>query len=235
MIITGRNTSTLDEATQIIQSNSPNVVVKSLQLDLSSLSAVRKAANELLNDPEVSRIDVLINNAGQMAVPYTKTVDGFESQLASNHLGHFLLTNLLMPRILAAAPGSRVVNVSSRGHRRSEFRFEDPNFSDGATYEPFLGYGQSKTANVLFSVGLAKRLGGRGVGSYSLHPGMIMTNLARGMGPEAVQQMKDFGLFDENGQPKEPKMWKNLGQGAATSVVAAFDPRIEREWIFFEP
>ncbi len=229
LIISGRSTSALDEATQLIHSSSPNVAVKALQLDLSSLSAVRKAANDVLNDPKVSKIDVIVNNAGIMAPPYSKSADGFESQLATNHLGHFLLTNLLMPRILAAAPGSRIINVSSRGHRRSEFRFDDANFSDGATYDPFLGYGQSKTANILFSVSLAERLGAKGVRSYSLHPGMIITNLAKNMGPEEIQQMKDFGLMDENGQPKDPKLWKSLEQGAGTSVVAAFDPRIERE------
>jgi NAD(P)-dependent dehydrogenase (short-subunit alcohol dehydrogenase family) len=229
LIITGRSTSKLDEAKQILHSTSPNVAVKALQLDLSSLSSVRKAANDVLNDHDIPKIDVLINNAGIMAPPYSKTVDGFESQLAANHLGHFLLANLLMPRILAAAPGSRIVNVSSRGHRRGEFRFDDPNFSDGATYQPFLGYAQSKTANILFSVGLAERLGGKGITSYSLHPGMIMTNLASSMGPDGIQTLKDFGLINEHGQPKEPKLWKTLGQGAGTSVVAAFDPRIEGE------
>ena len=184
----------------------------------------------MLNDPKVSKIDVIVNNAGIMAVPYSKSADGFEYQLATNHLGHFLLTNLLMPRILAAAPGSRIINVSSRGHQRGEFRFDDPNFSNGATYEPFLGYGQSKTANILFSVTLAERLEAKGVRSYSLHPGMIITtNLAKKMAPEEIQRLKDFGLIDENGQPKDPKRWKSIEQGAGTSVVAAFDPRIERE------
>lgn len=112
-----------------------------------------------------------------MACPYAKTEDGIESQFATNHLGHFLLTALLKDKILAATPGARIVNVSSSAHQGGFIRFDDYNFSDGKVYTPFEGYGQSKMANVLFAESLAEKFGSRGVFAYSLNPGCTPSHI----------------------------------------------------------
>jgi NAD(P)-dependent dehydrogenase (short-subunit alcohol dehydrogenase family) len=113
----------------------------------------------------------LINNAAVTACPYSKTVDGLETQFATNRIGHFLFTDLLMSKLLAAAPGSRVVNVSSYGNVFSGIRFEDPGFSDGEKYDPAEAYGQSKSANVLMTMSLNEKLGIKRITAFALHPG----------------------------------------------------------------
>lgn len=161
--------SKIQPVLETIKSSHPAVPVEFIELDLSSQASVRSAA-EVINK-KIERLDILIANAAIMATPYAKTVDGIESQFATNHIGHFLLTNLLMGKILAAAPGARIVNVSSSAHRAGVIRFEDWNFSDGNEYNPWAGYAQSKMANVLFTESLAEKLGSKGVFSYSLNPG----------------------------------------------------------------
>jgi NAD(P)-dependent dehydrogenase (short-subunit alcohol dehydrogenase family) len=141
-----------EESASIILAESPTASLRHLVLDLSSLAAVRVAAAEV--NAYAESVDVLINNAGVMACPYGTTVDGFETQFGTNHLGTFLFTNLIRPRL---APGARIVNVSSRGHKLGPVRFDDIDFQKGATYDKWEAYGQAKTANMLFSVGLAKR------------------------------------------------------------------------------
>ncbi|KAG9345319.1 hypothetical protein JZ751_009865 [Albula glossodonta] len=150
-----------------------NVVVR--HLDLASLYSVRQFAKEYLVTEE--RLDILINNAGVMMCPKWLTEDGYETQLAVNHLGHFLLTNLLLPKLKLSSP-SRVVNVSSIAHRGGKIHFDDLCF-DKMPYNSLVSYRQSKLANVLFSRELAHRLRGTGVTSYSLHPGVIRTELSR--------------------------------------------------------
>lgn len=126
LILAGRNPTKVQQTVDAIKASNPNVAVRTLQLDLASLSAVRESARELLSW-DLPRIDVLVNNAGIMAVDYARTADGFESQFATNHLGHFLFTNLILDKVLASdAP--RVVNVSSDGHRLGHIRFDDYNF-----------------------------------------------------------------------------------------------------------
>lgn len=131
LILATRNTTKLKQTADAIAANSPNVNVRQLQLDLGSLSAVRKAAAEVNSWADVPRIDVLVNNAGIMATNYTLSPDGFESQLATNHLGHFLFTNLIMDKILASST-PRVVNVTSDGHRLNPMRWDDFNFRVGS-------------------------------------------------------------------------------------------------------
>ncbi|KAJ8398457.1 hypothetical protein AAFF_G00427120 [Aldrovandia affinis] len=150
-----------------------SVVVR--HLDLASLYSVRQFAKEYIAIEE--RLDILINNAGVMMCPKWLTEDGYEMQLAVNHLGHFLLTNLLLPKLKLSAP-SRVVNVSSIAHRGGKIHFDDLCF-DKMPYSSLVSYRQSKLANVLFSRELARRLKGTGVTSYSLHPGVIRTELSR--------------------------------------------------------
>ena len=154
------------------RSESDNVVF--MQLDLASLTSVRQFAARVLE--EEPRLDILINNAGVMACPYTKTEDGFEMQFGVNHLAHFLLTNLLLDR-LKEAPSARIVNVSSRGYTFGKMNFND--LESEQSYKPWGAYGQSKLANILFTHALAKRLEGTSVTTNALHPGMVRTNLAQ--------------------------------------------------------
>lgn len=203
--------------------------MRTLGLDLSSFASVRKAAAEVNAWEDVS-IDVLINNAAIYGQPYSKTEDGIESHFQTNHLGPWLLTNLIMPRIVAAGRGARIVNVSSRGHQASDVRWDDCNFeARPEEYNPFVAYGQSKTANILFTVALAEKLASEGVKSYALHPGAIRTNYVDTLNEETLAAMRGRGLLDENNEPvaNEEFQWKTLEQGASTSIVAAFDPEIE--------
>ena len=140
-----------------------------------SPASVRACAKGWLADHDA--LHLLINNAGIMACPLARTAEGYELQLATNHLGHFLLTGLLAPALLAGAP-ARVVNVSSAGHRLAGVDFDDLHF-ERREYDKWVAYGQSKSANVLFSCELDRRLRDRGVRSFALHPGVIMTELAR--------------------------------------------------------
>lgn len=130
IILAGRNISKLEVTEKVLRSASPSVNTRLLELDLASQEQIRKASEEV--NAYVEPIDRLINNAAIMAVPYSTTINGLESQLGTNHIGHFLFTNLIMPRILAAGKGARIINVSSSGHKRSAFRFEDYNFEVGA-------------------------------------------------------------------------------------------------------
>ncbi|KAI1209599.1 retinol dehydrogenase 13 [Annulohypoxylon truncatum] len=198
--------------------------------ELSDFDSVRAAAAQINDDASIPRIDAVINNAGVMAIKeYTLDKQGYEMTLSSNHLGHFLLTNLIMPKILAAGPGSRIVNVSSKGHRISAFRFDDYNFSGGADYDGWSAYGQSKTANVLFSVDLARRLAGRGIRAYAVHPGGIYgtglaTHVEDNMWPQLdVATMKNTGrLFGAIADDL-----KTLTEGASSLLAAALDPEFD--------
>jgi len=185
-----------------------------VQLDLASLASVRRCANSLLADGKP--IDVIIANAGVMACPKSTTVDGFETQLGTNHLGHFVLVNRIASLL---QPGSRLVNLSSAGHRFADVDLDDPNF-EHSPYAEFIAYGRSKTANVLFAVEFDHRHKARGVRATALHPGVIHTELSRHMSPEVMQRL----IADINAnQPAgaAPVSWKSIAQGAATSVWAA--------------
>lgn len=170
MVLLGRDMEKIRPVMDKIHEVNPEIVTKFVQIHLDSFKSVRHAARQILKDNSIARIHVLINNAGVMACPYSKTEDGIERQFATNHVGHFLLTNLLMPKILAASPEARVVNVSSYGNVLSNV-LNDPSFKDGKVYVAFLSYGQSKTANVLMAVGLNKRLQGKGLKAFALCPG----------------------------------------------------------------
>lgn len=151
---------------------SSDLVVK--HLDLASLKSVRRFADDI--NASEKKLDILINNAGIMRCPFWKTEDGFEMQFGVNHLGHFLLTNLLLDLLKKSAP-SRIVTVSSMAHERGTINFDDINSEK--EYNEGRSYSQSKIANVLFSRELSKKLEGTGVTTYSLHPGVIRTELTR--------------------------------------------------------
>ncbi|KAI4595536.1 hypothetical protein KJ359_006882 [Pestalotiopsis sp. 9143b] len=201
-----------------------------VQLDLTDRDSVRRAAEKIRD--VAPKIDVLINNAGIMAVQeYTKDKQGVELQLSANYLGHFLLTNLLLPNIVAAGKGSRVVNVVSMGYRGSPFRFDDWNFSDGKTYDPWTGYAQAKTASILFAWALTNRLKSRGVTATALHPGMIWgTHLGDHLDPTVAYN--DIGPVTKRNTGRDwdwtdPEATRRtLTQGAATTIVAALSPEV---------
>jgi len=200
-----------------IKLSTGNSQVEVLQLELSSFASIRTFA-QAFKDKGLP-LHVLLNNAGIMAVPF-QLISGYESQFATNHLGHFLLTNLLAPILVASAP-SRVVCLSSVGHRRSPIRFDDINFEKEG-YQKWTAYGQSKTANILFAKELQKRLGPKGVTAFSLHPGGIMTGLQSSLSKE---EMTAMGWLDENGNPRGG--FKTIPQGSATSVYASIVPGLE--------
>src|SRR6202046_672393 len=146
-------------------------------LDLASLKSVRACADELLARGKA--FDVVIANAGVMATPFGHTLDGFETQFGTNHLGHFVLVNRIAPLIRA---GGRLINLASAGHRFSNVDLDDLDFKRTA-YDPFVAYGRSKTANILFAVAFDQRHRGRGVRAAAVHPGVIETELARYVDP----------------------------------------------------
>src|SRR5262249_18383481 len=153
------------------------------ELDLADLKSVRACADRLLAKDEP--FDVVIANAGVMATPFGHTADGFETQFGTNHLGHFVLVNRIARLIRA---GGRLINLSSAGHRFSNVHLEDPNF-ERTPYEPFIAYGRSKTANILFAVAFDKRHRGRGVRAAAVHPGGIQTELGRHLDSSQMQQI----------------------------------------------
>ncbi|KAL4942590.1 hypothetical protein BDV06DRAFT_159389 [Aspergillus oleicola] len=228
IILAGRSTTKLQQTADSIKSSNPEVPVRLLTLDLGSLAAVRQAAEEVNSWDDVPRIDVLVNNAGIMGTKFALTPDGYESQFATNHLGHFLFTNLVMGKIIKADM-PRVVNVSSDGHRLGPIRWGDYNFREGETYNKWSAYGQSKTANILMAVSLAEKLGSKGLLAYSLHPGVIFsTSLAGGL-ENANEDFAALNALDRtlgNVEGWEDFKKKTDQEGAATTVYAAFAPEL---------
>jgi NAD(P)-dependent dehydrogenase (short-subunit alcohol dehydrogenase family) len=186
-----------------------------IELDLADLKSVRACADALLAKGQP--FDVIIANAGVMATPFGHTADGFETQFGTNHLGHFVFVNRIASLI---REGGRLINLSSSGHRFSNVDLEDPNF-ERTKYEPFVAYGRSKTANILFAVAFDKRHQSRGVRAAAVHPGGIRTELARHMDPGALQALVETMNQQMAKEGKGPFQFKTIPQGAATSVWAA--------------
>lgn len=187
-----------------------------LECDLASLASVRTCADAL--NAQHEGFDVVIANAGVMNCPFGRTVDGFETQFGTNHLGHFVLINRIVPLI---ADNGRVVILSSSAHAASDVDLEDPDFQN-TPYEGFAAYGRSKTANVLFAVELDRRLKGRGIRATALHPGGIMTELLRHTSPEMLQEMAARSARDTDGTDSTMPSVKTVEQGASTTAWAAF-------------
>jgi NAD(P)-dependent dehydrogenase (short-subunit alcohol dehydrogenase family) len=185
-----------------------------IALDLGDLKSVRDSSNKLLEkgDP----FDVVIANAGVMATPFTYTKDGFEMQFGTNHLGHFVFVNRIASLIRA---GGRLINLSSAGHRYSNVDLQDPNF-ERTEYEPFVAYGRSKTANILFSVAFDNRHRERGVRAAAVHPGGIRTELGRYTDVGRLETMIAQINKQLTAEGKPPFQLKTVPQGAATSVWA---------------
>ena len=206
-------------------------------LELGSLESVRACAADIRR--RLPRIDVLIGNAGVMAVPFGRTDDGFELQFGTNHLGHFLLVGLLLPSLQLASP-ARIVLLSSAGHGMADIQWDDPNYTS-AEYSKMEAYGQSKTANILHAVELERRYGPQGIHAYAVHPGMVATELGRHFTAEdfaditarAAAAAKDAKPAEGDGAAeKRSKSGGGLklvdtDVGAATSVWAAVAPELE--------
>lgn len=196
----------------------PNVTV--MEMDLADPASVDRFATQFLAMD--LPLHLLINNAGIMWVPLRRDNRGYESQLSTNHLGHFHLTAKLWP-VLKKAGDARVITVSSFGHQMAPFNFEDPNFLH-RPYETLLGYGQSKTANILFTVELGRRSRASGVRAFAVHPGSVNgTDLGR---EAPIGLFKQLGTHDADGNifPEVASKLKTIAQGAATTVWCAVCP-----------
>lgn len=232
-----------------IQKHHPDVRTAAITLDLSSQCSIRTAAKEIT--ALTPSLDILINNAGVMHPTRHFTADGVEMLFGTNHIGPFLLTNLLMPLLRQAAAKSqngsvRIVNLTSQGHRISPIRFSDYNFdkqpaqlpeserpapnlppsfldfNEGTGYTGFLAYGQSKTANILFTRSLNSKFSSKEVGiqSFAVHPGSIVTDLSRHLDEELTKVIEKTGGY-----------WKTQDEGTSTTLVAAFDPGLDAGWV----
>ena len=224
LTLPARDLQKAEKIVEEIRSTTGNSNIQAGEMDLSRPDSVRDFATAWLRSNE--RLDILINNAAVMATPFTRTLEGWELQFATNHLGHFLLTNLLLPALQAGAP-ARVVSVSSGGHRLGmetapfgSFDFNDVNFLR-RKYHPWQAYAQSKVANVWFAVELSKRCAASGIEAFSLDPGGIpTTGLGRHMPKEDLQAL--IQAAEQRGET-----FKTIAQGAATSVWAASATELE--------
>ena len=214
VIITARDMDKARKAVDEIKASTGSDV-EIEELELGSFDRIRKFAERFLKKHDT--LNILVNNAGVMACPQSTTQDGLELQFGSNHLGHFLMTVLIAPALIRGAP-SRVVSLSSNGHRFSPVVFDDIQF-ERREYQKWAAYGQSKTANALFAVGLNMRLKDRGVEAFSVHPGAILTDLPRHLTDEDWQMFRDL-------QEAGTLHLKTVESGAATSVYAATAPEL---------
>ncbi|KAJ7744146.1 hypothetical protein B0H16DRAFT_1693286 [Mycena metata] len=225
VIITGYNAERLKLSEEAIKKEIPQANIYPLVLDLSSFASVRKAAAEINAQPEP--LHVLINNAASSFVDFKLTVDGLETQLATDHVGPFLLTKLLAPKLLASATPMytpRVVFVSSPAEGfGTGVDFDALEHPDPAKYSKQLAYGQAKSANVLTAIELSKRSKGK-INAYSLSPGLIFTNILEK--EDSIPTLQSIGILGEDKKPNTEHPWKTLPQGAATTIAAAFDPRL---------
>ncbi|PWY90633.1 short-chain dehydrogenase [Aspergillus sclerotioniger CBS 115572] len=227
ILIASRTLSKVQPVLDEIQAIDNTIKTTAVQIDLTDHESVRRAADEIL--AAAPRIDVLVNSAGVMAIKeYTLDKQGIELNLSANHLGHFLLTNLLVPA-LEAATSARVVNLTSTAYLITSFRFEDWNFSEGKEYDHWTGYGQAKTANILFAYGLTQRLKHRGIVAVAAHPGYNQhTNLGVNLTMDDFVDL--FPLVKRNtGKDfvfEEPR-FKTSTQIAATPLIAALDPDLQ--------
>ena len=217
VIMACRNLLKAEEALKEIVQKSGNKNIVAKRLDLASLKSVREFAEDVNNNE--ARLDVLVNNAGLFAKTLTTTEDGFETTMGVNHLGHFLLTNLLLPLLKKSAP-SRIVVVSSVAHSKwpyntTGFNFE--NMNGEINYSPFAAYGQSKLANILFIRELAKRLNGTNVTANSLHPGYIWTEIGRNL-PISLNILYNYIM---------PHFVKTSFEGAQTNIHVAVSEELD--------
>ena len=213
VILACRDLKKAEAAVERITAERPAGSARARELDLSDLESVRRFAEKFAAEHE--RLDLLINNAGVMVPPYSKTAQGFELQFGTNHLGHFALTGLLLENLLAV-PGSRVVTVASMAHRiRAKIHFDDLQFE--RNYDRVAAYGQSKLANLLFTYELARRLAGTNTIAVAAHPGFSDTELMRHLP----------ALIKPGWRLVAPLVAQNAERGALPTLRAATDPAVE--------
>lgn len=211
VIVGARNVTTA----QKMLTNISKVSVK--ELDLSDLESVKRFSNDIIGSKVC--VDILICNAGIMACPETRVDSAWEAQFATNHIGHYVLTNLIWDTLNL---GARIVCVSSAGHHLSPIRWDDIHFEKEA-YDKWMAYGQSKTANALFALQLDEYGREHNIHAFSLHPGKIFTPLQRHL---TTEEMIAAGWLDKERKPADPT-FKTPGQGAATQVWAATSPKLK--------
>jgi len=225
--ITARDMAKGEAAAEKIRQSTGNPNVDVRELELSVPDSVRAFAAGYLADHD--SLDLLINNAGVMARPLARTVEGWELQFATNHIGHFLLTNLLISALKKSAADGRkprIVNLSSAAHRFGTVDFDDIHY-ENREYDKWNAYGQSKTANVLFSVELTKRLADAGITANALHPGGIQTDLGRHLTPEDIEALMARVPVNEPAEEPAPMQMKTIPAGAATTCWGATAAELE--------
>ncbi len=210
VVLVARNQAKLEQQVEAIKTSTGNNNISFRLMDLADLDSVRKTAASIVQQCPV--IDILVNNAGLMACPLARTAQGFESQFGVNHLGHFLFATLLLPA-LKASSSARVVALTSGAHKMATVDFTDPNW-ERREYDKWNAYGAAKTANALFARGLNDRHDD--ITANAVHPGVIMTDLARHLVEADYEFMSMEGMT-----------LKSIEQGAATSVWAATSPELE--------
>jgi NAD(P)-dependent dehydrogenase (short-subunit alcohol dehydrogenase family) len=234
VILAARNTDALAEADGWIHAEVPDAHTSTVQVDLTSLASVRVAASEIREAAPV--VHILMNNAGVMFTPFSRTQDGFEIQIGTNHFGHFEFTRLLTPQ-LAAAAGARVVILSSGGHVLGDVDFDDPNW-EHREYDKFVGYGSSKTANILHAVEADRRLRELGIRAYAVHPGTVATSLARYMSRSDFSQLRKYAVASGTARGESTDGYLDFTtpeHGAATQVWAAVSPELnDRGGLYLE-
>ncbi|CAI7589120.1 unnamed protein product [Penicillium glandicola] len=227
LILSARAESKVAGVREKIKSAKPNVETRFLNMDLSDLSAVRNAVGDLA---DVSHIDHVICVAGVMFPPYSKTKDGFESQLGVNYLANFLFVKLLLPKVRAAGSDSSVVIMASSMVRQGKMYFDDLNFSDGQTYDPMAAYGQSNAARVMFVKRLGEKLKIEKIRVFSVDPGGVQTGLQRHCPPDFLDQVAEWKkagtMVDLDRKPFEIPPWTTTSEGAATVITGMIDPTI---------
>ncbi len=223
VVLAARSHEALADAEQWVRAEVPGARTSTVQLDLTSLSSVRAAAAAVAEIAPA--IHVLMNNAGVMFTPFSRTADGFEIQFGTNHLGHFELTRLLTPQLIAAN-GARIVNLSSDGHKMSDLDLDDANW-ERREYDKFVAYGASKTANVLHMVELDRLLRDLGVRAYAVHPGVVATSLARHMRRDDFAELSRFAPAEPSTTTIDVRRdFTTPEHGAATQVWAAVSPEL---------
>lgn len=216
VVMTARNRAKGESALTDVIERSRNESVDLILVDFASMASIRTFADEFKS--KYDRLDVLVNNAGAVNMNRAETADGFETTFGVNHLGYFLLTNLLLDQIKASTP-ARIVNVSSRAHARARMDFDDLNAEK--SYRGFTVYGRSKLANVLFTYELARRLEGTGVTANCLHPGVVRS----GFGQNANNGW--LGVLFKTFYTISVPFSKSNAEGAATSIYLASSPEVE--------
>ncbi|OJZ73938.1 short-chain dehydrogenase [Mycobacterium paraffinicum] len=225
VILAARSPAGLAEADRWVAAEVPGAQTSTVALDLTDLASVRTAADAIRDIAPA--IDVLMNNAGVMFTPFGRTRDGFETQIGTNHFGHFELTRLLIPN-LATAGAARIVTLSSGGHVMGDVDFDDPNW-ERREYDKFVAYGASKTANILHALEADRRLRGLGIRAYAVHPGTVATSLARHMSRadfSALRTMAAGGTARRGDATDGFLDFTTPEYGAATQVWAAVSPEL---------